>query len=326
MRKNLLCTFALLSSIFFSGTSRAQSAPTVSYTNPVNGPVGTSIKIVGNNFGSTQSSSTIAFNGTTATPTSWSNTQIVAPVPTGATTGPIVVTVGGVASNHVNFTVGTPPTISYTNPVNGPAGTSVTIVGTYFGSTQGSSTIAFNGTAATPTSWSNTQIVVPVPSGATTGPVVVTVGGIASNHVNFIVGTPPTISYTNPIDGPAGTSITIVGNYFGSAVGNVTFNGTGATPANWNNTQIVVPVPNGASTGPLVVTAGGMASNQVNFIVGTPPTISYTNPVRAAVGSSITLVGNYFGSAAGNVSFNGTAAAPASWSNTQIVVQVPIGA
>jgi len=328
MRKNLLCTFALLSSIFFSGTSRAQSAPTVSYTNPVNGPVGTSIKIVGNNFGSTQSSSTIAFNGTTATPTSWSNTQIVAPVPTGATTGPIVVTVGGVASNHVNFTVGTPPTISYTNPVNGPAGTSVTIVGTYFGATLGTSTLAFNGTSATPTSWSSTQIVAPVPTGATTGPIIVTVGGVASNHVNFTVGTPPTISYTNPIDGPVGTTVTVVGNYFGSTQGSstITFNGTPATPTTWSNTQIVAAVPSGAVTGPVVVTVGGIASNHVNFIVGTPPTISYTNPIDGPAGASITIVGNYFGSTVGNVTFNGTAATPASWSNTQIVVPVPNGA
>ena len=262
MRKNLLCTFALLSSIFFSGTSRAQSAPTISYTTPVNGPVGTSIKIVGNNFGSTQSGSTIAFNGTTATPSSWSNTQILAPVPTGATTGPIVVTVGGVASNHVNFTVGTPPTISYTNPVNGPAGTSVTIVGTYFGSTLDTSTLTFNGTSATPTSWSSTQIVAPVPTGAATGPVIVTVGGVASNHVNFTVGTPPTISYTNPIDGPVGTTVTVVGNFFGSTQGSntMTFNGTPATPTTWSNTQIVTTVPSGAVTGPVVVTVGGIAA------------------------------------------------------------------
>jgi len=328
MRKNLLCTFALLSSIFFSGTSRAQSAPTVSYTNPVNGPVGTSIKIVGNNFGSTQSSSTIAFNGTTATPTSWSNTQIVAPVPTGATTGPIVVTVGGVASNHVNFTVGTPPTISYTNPVNGPAGTSVTIVGTYFGATLGTSTLAFNGTSATPTSWSSTQIVAPVPSGATTGPIIVTVGGVASNHVNFTVGSPPTISYTNPIDGPVGTTVTVVGNYFGSTQGSstITFNGTPTTPTSWSNTQIIAAVPTGAVTGPVVVSVRAIASNHVNFIVGTPPTISYTNPIDGPAGTSITIVGNYFGSAVGNVTFNGTGATPANWNNTQIVVPVPNGA
>ena len=51
----------------------------------------------------------------------------------------------------------------------------------------GHSTVTFNGTAAAPASWSGTSIVVPVPSGATTGNVVVTVGGEASNGVSFTV-------------------------------------------------------------------------------------------------------------------------------------------
>ena len=51
----------------------------------------------------------MTFNGTTATPTSWSATSIVVPVPAGATTGNVVVTVGGVASNGQTFTVGTTP-------------------------------------------------------------------------------------------------------------------------------------------------------------------------------------------------------------------------
>jgi len=316
----------LLSSFLFESSGLAQS-PAISYTTPVNGPVGTSITIVGSNFGTSRGSSTITFNGTAAAPTSWSNTQIVAPVPTGATTGSIVVTVGGIASNKVNFTVGTPPTISYTTPVNGPVGTSVTIFGNYFGATQSSSTVEFNGTAAAPTSWSNTQIVVPVPTGATTGSVVVTVGGVASNKVSFTVGTPPTISYTTPVDGPVGTSVTIVGNYFGAtqSSSSVTFNGTAATPTSWSNTQIVAPVPTGATTGSVVVTAGGVASNKVNFTVGTPPTISYTLPVDGPVGTSVTINGNYFGSTAGTVTFNGIVATPTSWSNTQITVPVPSG-
>src|SRR5260370_23003813 len=41
---------------------------------------------------------------------SWSDTSIVAPVPSGATTGTVVVTVGGIASNGVSFTVNTLPT------------------------------------------------------------------------------------------------------------------------------------------------------------------------------------------------------------------------
>jgi YD repeat-containing protein len=68
---------------------------------------------------------------------------------------------------------------------SGAVGTSVTISGTTFGSTQGSSSVSFNGTATTPSSWTATSIVAPVPSGATTGPVVVIVSGSATNGINL---------------------------------------------------------------------------------------------------------------------------------------------
>lgn len=61
------------------------------------------------------------FNGTAAASTNWSMTSIVAQVPKGATTGNVVVTVGGVASNGVSFTVQsdtTPPVVTITAPAN----------------------------------------------------------------------------------------------------------------------------------------------------------------------------------------------------------------
>ena len=80
-----------------------------------------------------------------------------------------------------------PPSISSLSLSSAAVGTPVTITGTNFGATQGTSTVTFNGTAATPTSWSATSIVAPVPAGATSGNVVVTVGGVASNGVAFTV-------------------------------------------------------------------------------------------------------------------------------------------
>jgi len=70
--------------------------------------VGASVTIAGGNFGSTQGTSAVTFNGTVATPASWSATSIVAPVPAGATTGNVVVTVSGVASAGFNFTATVP--------------------------------------------------------------------------------------------------------------------------------------------------------------------------------------------------------------------------
>jgi hypothetical protein len=103
-------------------TITAAAAPTITSLNPTSGAVGASVTITGTNFGATQGTSTVTFNGTTATPTSsgWSASSIVVPVPTGATTGNVVVTVGGVASNGVAFTVTSSGsfTVSYNpNPV-----------------------------------------------------------------------------------------------------------------------------------------------------------------------------------------------------------------
>ncbi len=305
-----------------SGMGTSLSITSVS---PSSGPVGTSVTITGTNFGATQG--TITFNGTPATPTSWSATSIVAPVPAGATTGNVVVTVGAQASNGFNFTVSpTTPNITSVSPSSGPVGTSVTITGTNFGATQG--TITFNGTPATPTSWSATSIVAPVPAGATTGNVVVTVGAQASNGFNFTVSpTTPNITSVSPSSGPVGTSVTITGTNFGATQGTITFNGTPATPTSWSATSIVAPVPAGATTGNVVVTVGAQASNGFNFTVSpTTPNITSVSPSSGPVGTSVTITGTNFGATQGTISFNGTPATPTSWSATSIVAPVPAGA
>ncbi len=261
-----------------SYSSGGGNTPYISGLSVSSGPVGTSVTITGTNFGASQGTSTVTFNGTSATPASWSSTSISAPVPTGATTGAVVVTVGGKSSNGMTFTVtSTPgPNISGLSPASGPVGTSVTISGTNFGASQGSSTVTFNGTAATvsASNWSATSIITSVPAGATTGYVVVTVGGVASNGVTFTVTTAssPTITSLNPTSGPVGTSVTIAGTNFGASQGSstVTFNGTSAgTATSWSATSIVIPVPAGATTGYVVVTGGGVASNGMNFTVTT---------------------------------------------------------
>jgi YD repeat-containing protein len=168
--------------------------PQINNVSPSSGPVNSAVTIGGTNFGATQGSSTVKFNDTTATPTSWSNTSISAPVPVGATTGPVVVTVSGAASNGATFTVIPPPILSSLAPASAHIGDAVTISGANFLATQGGSTVKFNGTTATPTSWSDTAIVAPVPSGTTTGNVVVTVSSQPSNGLAFTLIVPGSMS------------------------------------------------------------------------------------------------------------------------------------
>src|SRR2546430_12866498 len=108
--------------------------------------------------------------------------------------GNVVVTVSGVASAGVSFTVLAVPSISSLSPSSGAVGASVTIAGGNFGSTQGTSAVTFNGTVATSASWSASSIVASVAAGGTTGNVVVTVSGVASAGVSFTVLAVPSIS------------------------------------------------------------------------------------------------------------------------------------
>lgn len=72
-------------------------------TRPTVGPVGTSVIILGNNLTSTTA---VTFNGTPATFTVVSSTEVTATVPAGATTGPLQVTTGaGTLESNVAFRI-----------------------------------------------------------------------------------------------------------------------------------------------------------------------------------------------------------------------------
>jgi RHS repeat-associated protein len=282
------------------------AGPSITSLSPTSGAVGASVTITGTNFGSTQGSSTVKFNGTTATATSWSATSIVARVPTGATTGNVVVTVSNKSSNGVSFTVVPAPSITNLSISSGAVGAAVTITGLNFGSTQGTSTVKFNSTVATVTTWSASSIAVTVPSGATTGNVVVHASGVDSNGVNFTVVPAPSITSLSPTGGPVGTSVTITGSNFGSTQGSSTvkFNGTTASVTTWGTSSITATVPSGATTGSAVVHASGVDSNGLVFSilpsgwsdgdvgsVGLAGSASYSNGVFTVNGAGSSFYG-----------------------------------
>jgi RHS repeat-associated protein len=150
--------------------------PSISNLSPSSGIAGTMVTITGTNFGSTQGTSTVTFNGATATANSWSNTSIAVTAPGGATTGNVVVTVNGISTTGTHtFTFQATPTISGMSPSSGGVGTVVTITGANLGTT---GTVTFNGAPASPWGWSPTLITVPVPGNASSGSVIVTIGGV----------------------------------------------------------------------------------------------------------------------------------------------------
>lgn len=300
----------------------ASPAPLITGVSPDPIYAGQVVTITGLYFGATQQSSTVTFGGVLATPLWWSATSIIVPVPIGAVSGPIVVTVASPASPAV------PPVLA---AVVAGTGTSLVLTGTDFLATQGASTVTFGGVLATVTAWAITSITITPPQNVLSGPVVVTVGGLASNAVNYTVALPPQVILTSvsPTSGSVGTVLTLMGSGFGASqgTGTITIGGAVATPSSWGNTVITVPVPVGATSGNILVTAGGLSGNVLAFTV-TTPSLTGLSVTSGAVGSSVTLMGLAFGATQGGstVTFNGTAATATSWSATSVTVTVPNGA
>lgn len=148
----VLSSTAPTSAEVFVASAASIIIPTIVSISPTSGQVGDVVTIIGTNFG-TGANGSVTFNGIAGTPIFWTDTGIVVAVPTGASTGNVVVTVAGNPSNGVLFTVTGPgvgpgpdaPLINTLTPNAGLVGATVVIAGEDFGTTQGSSTVTLNG-------------------------------------------------------------------------------------------------------------------------------------------------------------------------------------
>ncbi|NUQ63491.1 MAG: IPT/TIG domain-containing protein [Pirellulales bacterium] len=243
--------------------------PEITAFTPASGQAGTEVTISGRNLtGTTQ----VLFNGTAAVYTVDSDSQLRATVPDGATTGPIQLTNGGgTQTSATPFTVLAPPRITSFSPVAGPVGRDVTLLGVHFNTV---SQVLFNGTAASFTVDSASQLRAVVPAGAASGPIsVVNPDGTAASASDFTVLVAPEISSLTPASGPVGTEVTLSGANF-RAVAEVRFNGIAAAFTVDSPTQLRAIVPPGATTGRIVVSnAAGSGASAANFKVTIPPRV-----------------------------------------------------
>ena len=277
---------------FDSVTVVIGTTPFVSGVTPIVGTIGTPVTIVGSNFGTTQGTSTVQFNGVLATSiTSWSSSQILAAVPSAAPngTGPVVVTVNSISSPitaGAQFTV-INPVITSLEPPSGPPAGIITINGSGFGQSIGSfsgvsipGVVSVNGVSTIIASvcpqlpgsvcWSDAQIQAFIPGNATIGSASVTVtnGGFVSNAVPFTVTNPPVITSLSPTTGEPATVITIGGSGFGATQSNstVAVGGIPAPVSSWSDGQIVASVPAIPMNGIVTVTVAGITANGPLFI------------------------------------------------------------
>ncbi|MGO9227580.1 MAG: IPT/TIG domain-containing protein [Bryobacteraceae bacterium] len=302
-------------------------APSITSIYPASGPAGTQVTITGSGFGWNQGICTLTFNGTAAgTASSWTDTSITVNVPTGATTGNVVVSMFGAPSNTVVFAVIPVTSIATVSPTSGVAGTQVAISGSNFGTVQGSGALLLGSTTGTVVTWSDTQILAAVASNARSGSVRVQQNGYWSNSVPFTVST-ATISSVSPTTGTPGiTQVTIAGSGFGAAQGSgqVWLGTANGVVQSWSDTQIVATVAAGAFSGNAQVLQNGVTSNAIPFTVDALQ-IASVSPTSGAAGTSVTFTGSGFSASQGSgVVWLGSTAASSivSWSDTQVIATV----
>ena len=195
---------------------------------------------------------------------------MVALVAAGSMTGSARVLQNGVMSNAVPFTVDALQ-ITSLSPASGAPGTSVTISGSGFGSSQGSGLVMIGGAAAPVTSWSDTQVVVTIPSTSLTGIVRVQQNGVWSNALTFTV--PPS----------GGNSVTLSPNFLTMLVGDthtiqaLNSSGQPVTGLTWTSSDPAIvslstadpPLLTALAVGHATITAG-TASADVTVSAGDP--------------------------------------------------------
>ncbi|EZH75857.1 hypothetical protein ATO12_03445 [Aquimarina atlantica] len=225
-----------------------------------------------------------------------------------------------------------PPKISNFTPALAKVGEEVTIAGSGFSTIVTNNKVNFNGVAATVNKATATSLSVTVPEGATTGKIAVKVGELeATTATDFTVVLPPTATSFSPKEGIIGTEVIITGTNFSTVTtGNeVKFNGIAATVSAATSNSLTVTVPEGATTGKIVIKVDGQeVMSTTDFIVIFPPTISSFSPEVGAKDTEVIITGTNFSTTAADneVKFNETIATVSAATATSLTVNVPAGA
>jgi len=160
------------------------------------------------------------------------------------------------------------------SPAHGNVGTAVTIQGQGFSSTLANDSVSFNGSIATVVSATTTQLVTNVPSGASTGPIMVTVGGqTVSSAASFVVddtGLPPIITQVTPAIVAVGGTVTVTGTHLDPVPGNtaVQMGGQSTALSATSDSQLQFAVSNTSISGYVVAqTPYGQATSATSVVV-----------------------------------------------------------
>lgn len=254
-------------SVRSSSTFEVFKAPYIESLNPQKGIAGTQVTIKGTNFSKTSSENIVKFSGVTARVISGSSTSLLVEVPQSTHTGVVTVSAYDLTgSSATNFIIS--PRITSIEPMTGTTGTEVRINGSGFSPYRDHMKVLFNSSEAALISVSTGSLTVIVPEQASKGKVRIEVlDEPVESTGDFIV--IPKVTSLSSAEGSIGTDVTITGSGFSSNASEniVRFNGVLATVTQATVNQLVVKVPNGATSGAVTITVNDLLASAGQFNV-----------------------------------------------------------
>ncbi|HAS46275.1 MAG TPA: hypothetical protein DCS93_37690 [Microscillaceae bacterium] len=261
---------------------------------PKKGVVGTPVFVLGEDLLPFPASEAykLKFNGVASTIKFHKDFKIVTRVPAGATTGKITLEYNGVllATTADDFEIPAPVITRFT-PGKGDIGDRVSIIGQNFSFSKENVEVTFNGVTADVLFATPRFLKVRVPEGATTGKIGVNIGGQEVKSANdFIINDPKVLSFY-PRRGAVGSQVIVKGRNFNSLSSVVRINGIQAEINEIDSRRMKITVPQGATTGLILVEANGKsAQSRRKFKVIAPTAPKAPARLRASlVDDQVTL-------------------------------------
>ena len=280
---------------------------------------GATLSLSGKGFGNFKSVqiNKVTFNGVPALVQRWESDLIEVKVPFKATSGPVEVAVGKKKMQAGTLTV-VKPQIEAVTPAEAERGTTLQITGRNFGTTAGArdpntmfgvNDVMVGGVVVRPRRWKDDKIELEIPANAVSGDVVVRLAssdplpdGSCCAPVEYLASNAVPISLipsvrVDPVSGPVGTKVVLFGQGFGTGKeldDAVLIGEQPTTIAQWKDDVIVVHVPLGAESGPMVLKNKGRRRTVAQFTVHIPKATAIS-PVSAPIGTLLRINGEHFG-------------------------------
>ena len=309
--------------------------PVVRSVDPSSAAPGMEITIRGENFAARPSDNAVRVDTLPMVVRAGDSGSLRVIIPDGATSGPLFVrTAGGEARSGGDLTLSARLGVREMVPAAIAPGGRVVLRGAGFSPTAALDRVTLGGRPLRVVRATATELEVEIPVDATTGTLAVEVSNAGRYEMaqRLFVGPAPMVRVMEPASGPPGARVTLRGNHFGTEAARVTvaFGATNATVVSAAPTELVVTIPEGATSGHVAVTAGGVGPvlSTTEFRVMSPVNLARVDPRAGDIGERVTLTGTGFSLTPGEnaVQLGAIAARVVSATPTELVVEVPEGA